>query len=98
LVISTVPRWALSISCNAISADVQFLHLTLLVKYICNIILTLVIFRQTNDRMGGSSSRTLQPVLQKSSEGGENDRIDYAAASMQGWRQYMEDAVSNPSR
>jgi hypothetical protein len=48
--------------------------------------------------MGGSSSRTLQPVLQKSSEGGENDRIDYAAASMQGCRQYMEDAVSNPSR
>jgi hypothetical protein len=46
--------------------------------------------------MGGSSSRGLMPVLQKSSEVGENDRIKYAASSMQGWRRYMEDAVSNP--
>jgi hypothetical protein len=46
--------------------------------------------------MGGSRSHGLMPVLEKSSEGGENDITKYAAASMQGWRPYMEDAVSNP--
>ncbi|XP_062217767.1 probable protein phosphatase 2C 20 [Phragmites australis] len=39
--------------------------------------------------MGASNSR---PVTTKFTEGGENDRIRYAASTMQGWRKNMEDA------
>jgi protein phosphatase 1G len=43
--------------------------------------------------MGASSSRDVE--TSRTTEGGENARIKYAAASMQGFGIEMEDAVSN---
>lgn len=36
-----------------------------------------------------------QPVTTKTTQRGENDRLEYAVSSMQGYRRNMEDAVSN---
>jgi protein phosphatase 1G len=35
------------------------------------------------------------PVTLKTTEVGENERLDYAVSAMQGHRENMEDAVSN---
>lgn len=47
-------------------------------------------FRKANPDMGASNSRETSMTT-----GGENVRIKYAAASMQGFGAEMEDAVSN---
>ena len=40
------------------------------------------------------STISREPVLSKTTERGENDRLEYAVSSMQGYRANMEDAVS----
>jgi len=59
------------------------------VEYFYNFIFPLESFRKANPAMGASNSRDIR------TDGGENVRIKYAAASMQGFGPKMEDAVSN---
>jgi protein phosphatase 1G len=61
----------------------------LFVEYFYNVIFSLEGFRKANPAMGASNSRDIR------TEGGENVRIKYGAASMQGLGPKMEDAVSN---
>jgi protein phosphatase 1G len=41
------------------------------------------------------SAISREPVVSKTTQRGENDRLEYAVSSMQGYRVNMEDAVSN---
>lgn len=62
------------------------------VEYFCNVIFTVESFRKANPAMGASHSRDIERTTTAE---GENVRIKYAAASMQGFGGKVEDAVSN---